>query len=67
MADVTDVSVKPPVPPVYLGDGCYVEFDGYQLSLFTHDGISVIDRIALDRNVFYALTQYAKRLSFQAA
>lgn len=62
---LVDVSPQPLIEPMYLGDGAYVKFDGYQLWVFTSDGSRIINQVALDRSVYYALTQYAKRLGFQ--
>lgn len=62
-----DVSCKPPAAPAYLGDGCYVEYDGYQLWVYTTDGVSVQSRVALDRTVYFGLTVYAKQLNFMSA
>lgn len=64
MNDPIDVSPKPVVEPAYLGDGCYVRFDGYQLWLFTSDGQHITNEIALERGVYNELIAYAKRLSF---
>lgn len=42
----------------YLGDGVYAEFDGYQIWLYTHDGISRLSEIALEPGVFGRLLTY---------
>ena len=47
---------------VYLGDGVYVDFDGYQLVLTTEDGISTTNTIYLDTQVYNALLAYVERL-----
>lgn len=47
----------------YLGDGCYVAFDGYALVLTTENGISETNRIVLEPEVYRALMAYVKRLS----
>lgn len=39
----------------YLGDGVYAEFDGYQVWLYTQEGM----RIALDPSVLTILHRYA--------
>lgn len=67
MTDPVDVSPRPTAEPEYLGDGAYVRFDGYQLWVYTSDGQRVQSEVALDRSVYYALTQYAKRFDFKAA
>ena len=46
----------------YLGDGVYAEFDGYQIWLYTHDGISRLSEIALEPGVFARLLAYAEKL-----
>lgn len=46
----------------YLGDGCYVDFNGYALVLTAEDGICVNDRIVLEPEVWHALTEYVERL-----
>ncbi len=43
----------------YLGDGAYVEFDGYAFVLTAEDGIRVTHRIVLEPEVYTALTRYA--------
>lgn len=48
--------------PVYLGDAVYASFDGYHLWLKTHNGIQVLDQIALEPAVFAALLRYAKTI-----
>lgn len=40
---------------IYLGDGVYYEFDGYQVWLYTHDGIGLTNRIALEPEVILEL------------
>ena len=42
----------------YLGDGVYVDFDGYQIWLSTQQG----DLIALEPSVYLALIRYVERL-----
>ena len=44
----------------YLGDGVYASYDGYQLKLFTHNGISTIHTIFLDPGVLQALQLFMK-------
>ena len=46
----------------YLGDGCYVEHDGYQLILTTSNGFEDTNSIALEPEVYTALVRYADRL-----
>jgi hypothetical protein len=44
----------------YLGDAVYASFDGYQIWLRTGDGND--QRIALDPDVYSALTRYVQAL-----
>lgn len=46
----------------YLGDGVYVDFDGYQLWLSTEDGIQSTNTIALEPHVYEQLEAYVSRL-----
>ncbi len=47
----------------YLGDGVYVDWDGYGLVLTTEDGINVTNAIILEPEVFTALVAFVERLS----
>ena len=47
---------------VYLGDGLYASFDGYQIWLRTSDGLSVTNTIALEPQVMKALSDYAAKV-----
>ena len=46
----------------YLGDGCYVDFDGFALVLTTENGITTTNRVVLEPEVYAALVQYVTRL-----
>lgn len=46
----------------YIGDGCYVEYDGYGLVLTTEDGIRATNRIVLEPDVYSALIAYVDDL-----
>lgn len=46
----------------YLGDGAYVDFDGFALVLTTENGISETNRIVLEPEVYTALVQYVEHL-----
>jgi len=46
----------------YLGDGAYVDHDGYALVLTTEDGVRVTNRIVLEPEVYGALVAYVERL-----
>lgn len=50
----------------YLGDGAYVEFDGYALVLTTSDGIRVTNRIVLEFDVCEALIRFLDDLKAAA-
>ena len=47
----------------YLGDGVYVDFDGYQLVLTAENGISVQNRIFLEPSVYQNLNTFWERLT----
>lgn len=47
---------------VYLGDGCYVSFDGYALELTTSNGIKITNRIFLEPEIWDALNRFVARL-----
>ena len=44
----------------YIGDGVYAYFDGYQIYIYTSDGIEESDVIALEDNTMIALIDYAR-------
>ena len=46
----------------YLGDGVYVDFDGYQLVLTAENGIEAHDRIFLEPSVYRNLEAFWKKL-----
>lgn len=46
----------------YLGDGCYADFDGYDLVLTTENGVAATNRIVLEPEVYKALLEYMARL-----
>ncbi len=45
----------------YLGDGCYVEFDGHGLRLTTENGIETTNTVYLDQFVWAELLAFVKR------
>ena len=47
----------------YLGDGAYVDTDGYQLILTAEDGIRVTNRVCLEPRVWDALLEYVCKVS----
>lgn len=46
----------------YLGDGVYVEFDGYAIILTAEDGIRITHRIVLEPDVYRAFVSYVEQL-----
>ena len=58
-----DVTVKPPQPePVYLGDGLYADFDGFQIELYASNGMYKTNQVYLEPSVLTAFLNYVKRL-----
>lgn len=47
---------------VYLGDGVYAGHDGYQIWLYTDNGMSITNKIALDPSVLAVFLEYVKSL-----
>lgn len=46
---------------IYLGDGVYASFDGYQFCLTTEDGISITNTIYLEPKVVEAFVRFKKQ------
>jgi len=46
------------LPEVYLGDGAYVEWNGYAFVLYTSDGISRTNEIYLEPNSAHVLIKF---------
>ena len=46
----------------YLGDGVYIENEGYQLKLTTENGIATTNTIYMEEAVVMALESYIRRL-----
>lgn len=46
----------------YIGDGVYVEHDGYALVLTTENGLSVQNRIVLESGVYANPVDYVEHL-----
>lgn len=46
----------------YIGDGVYVDFDGFALVLTTENGIDTTNRIVLEPKVYAALITYVQCL-----
>ncbi len=49
-------------PSQYLGDGCYVQFLGYRILLYTSDGINIQDKIYLEDEHIQSLVNFTKRI-----
>lgn len=47
----------------YLGDGVYVDYDGYGLVMTTENGIETTNSIYLEPKVIAALDRYREQLS----
>ena len=50
----------------YIGDGVYVEFDGYALVLTTENGVETTNRIVLETEVYSSLVEYVEALKTAA-
>jgi hypothetical protein len=55
---IVDVSPKPPIEPMYMGDGVYASFDGYHIWLKTQEGMA----IALEPSVYDNVRAYGARI-----
>ena len=49
------------VPKNHIGDGVYVEDDGYGIVITTENGISVQNRIVMEPEVIEAFERYVAR------
>lgn len=45
----------------YLGDGVYVDFDGYAIILTTENGVRTTNEIFLEPDVYRALVNFVKQ------
>ena len=45
----------------YLGDGLYVEFDGYQFRLFTERGLGNVHEVFLEPEVMQAFLKFVEK------
>ena len=62
-----DVMPKGPVGREYLGDGLYVEYNGWDIALIASDGIRDTNIVYLEPSVFDSLLEYAKRVGLLKA
>ena len=46
----------------YIGDGTYVQYDGYTIWLTTEDGYNETNRVGLEPNVLKSLMDYVGRV-----
>lgn len=46
----------------YLGDALYANFDGYQIELFTFNGLGVTNQIYLDTETLKCFLSYVERI-----
>lgn len=46
----------------YLGDSLYANFDGYQIELFTFNGLGVTNQIYLDTETLKCFLSYVERI-----
>ena len=51
----------------YIGDGVYVEWDGFGFALTTENGIEATNRIVLELEVYEALTRFVSRVTEHVA
>lgn len=47
----------------YLGDGCYVEFDGFAFVLTTSNGVETTNRIVMEPEVFFNFLAFVTEAS----
>lgn len=60
---MVDVMPRPPAErETYLGDGLYATHDGYQIELYSHNGIHKTASVYLEPSVLDAFEQYVKKL-----
>lgn len=62
-----DVAVKPPAPaPEYLGDGLYVEHDGWHVRLYAPNNLGHEQELFLEPDVLAAFLRWVERLKGRA-
>ncbi len=57
------MKVDDQVVATYLGDGVYAAFDGMQVIVTTHNGLTTTNTVYLDREVADALVQFIRKHS----
>lgn len=62
MAEPVNVSPQPPESPVYLGDGLYAEFDGWQVRLWADRGPDGLHEVFLEPEVLVSFLRYVDQL-----
>jgi hypothetical protein len=50
----------------YIGDGVYVEFDGWAIVLTTENGVETTNRVVLETEVYSSLVAYVDALKSAA-
>lgn len=60
---ITDIGPQQPDQQAeFLGDGLFAQFDGWQIELFAHNGISKTNSVFLEPGVLNEFLQYVQRL-----
>lgn len=50
----------------YLGDGLYAEFDGFQIRLFAHNGVTHTNEVYLEPAVLQSFLKFIEQVKEQA-
>lgn len=48
--------------PIYLGDGLYASYDGYQIRLYTERGIDNVHEVFLDGHTLAAFEKFVEAI-----
>lgn len=65
--DTVDVSSIQPPSAEYLGDGLYVDFDGWQVRLWADRGPDGLSEVYLEPDVLVSFLRYVEKLKAYAA